>query len=73
MPPERWRPPRSCNSAVFSSKQAVDYWKVGIAPKVQYPSVIHNIQSFQPNPNLELTPEEQATYCPAFAASGEHP
>jgi hypothetical protein len=57
----------------ISSKQAVDYWKVGIAPKVQYPSVIHNIQSFQSNPKLELTPEEQATYCPDFAMPAKHP
>ncbi len=56
----------------MSPKQAVDYWKVGVAPKVQYPSVIRNIQSFRPNPKLELTPEEQAKYCPAFAASDEH-
>jgi hypothetical protein len=52
----------------ISAKQAVDYWKVGIAPKLQYPSVIQNIQSFQPNPKLELTPEEQAKYCPKFGA-----
>jgi hypothetical protein len=57
----------------ISSKQAVDYWKVGIAPKVQYPSVIHDIQSFQSNPKLELTPEERAAYCPDLAAIAEHP
>jgi hypothetical protein len=57
----------------ISSKQAVDYWKVGIAPKLQYPSVIRNIQSFQQNPKLELTPEEQATYCPQFGAADNHP
>jgi hypothetical protein len=57
----------------ISAKQAVDYWKVGIAPKVQYPSVIRNIQSFQPNPKLELTPEEQATYCPKFGTPDNHP
>jgi hypothetical protein len=57
----------------ISSKQAVDYWKVGIAPKVQYPSVIHDIQSFQSKPNLELTPEERDAYCPGSAAIGEYP
>lgn len=50
----------------ISSKQAVEYWKVGIAPKLQYQSVIQSITSFQPNPKLQLTPEEQATYCPKF-------
>ena len=57
----------------FSATQAVSYWKVGIAPKLQYPSVIQNIQSFRPNPKLELTPEEQATYCPTLTASAERP
>jgi hypothetical protein len=57
----------------ISAKQAVEYWKVGIAPKLQYPSVIHNIQSFQPNPKLELTPEEQATYCPKLVAPDNRP
>jgi hypothetical protein len=55
-----------------SAKQAVDYWKVGIAPKLQYPSVIRNIESFQPNPKLELTPEEQTKYCPKFGGSDDH-
>ena len=50
----------------ISAQQAVEYWKVGIAPRVQYPGVIRNIQSFEPNPKLLLTPEEQATYCPKF-------
>lgn len=50
----------------ISAQQAVQYWKVGVAPRVQYPSVIRNIESFQPNPKLLLTPEEQATYCPKF-------
>jgi hypothetical protein len=57
----------------ISSKQAVDYWKVGIAPKVQYPSVIHDIQSFQSKPNLELTPDERDAYCPGLAAISEYP
>jgi hypothetical protein len=50
----------------ISAQQAVQYWKVGVAPRVQYPSVIRNIESFQPNSKLLLTPEEQATYCPKF-------
>ena len=50
----------------ITARQAVEYWKVGIAPRVQYPSVIRNIESFQPNPKLLLTPEEQAAYCPKF-------
>jgi hypothetical protein len=57
----------------ISSTQAVDYWKVGIAPKVQYQSVIHDIQSFRSDPNLELTPEERAAYCPDLAATVAHP
>jgi hypothetical protein len=52
-----------CN---LSPQQAVKYWKVGVAPRVQYPSVIQNILSFHPNPALQLTPEEQAKYCPKF-------
>jgi hypothetical protein len=49
-----------------SPEKAVQYWKVGVAPKVQYPSVIHSIASFQPNPKLQLTPEEREQYCPKF-------
>jgi hypothetical protein len=52
-----------CNT---SSQEAVAYWKVGIAPRVQYPSVIRSIESFQRNPELELTPEQQKQYCPQF-------
>jgi hypothetical protein len=50
----------------ISSKQAVEYWRVGVAPKLQYPSVIQSIMSFRPDPKLQLTPEEQTTYCPKF-------
>ena len=50
----------------ISSKQAVEYWRVGVAPKLQYPSVIQSIMSFKPDPKLQLTPEEQTTYCPKF-------
>jgi hypothetical protein len=49
-----------------SPQKAVDYWKVGVAPKVQYPSVIHNIEHFHPNQKLQLTSEEKAQYCPQF-------
>jgi hypothetical protein len=49
-----------------SPQKAVEYWKVGVAPKVQYPSVIHNIESFQPNLKLQLTSEEKDQYCPQF-------
>lgn len=52
-----------CNT---SPQQAVAYWKVGIARRVQYPSVIRGIESFQRNPELELTPEQQKQYCPEF-------
>ena len=52
-----------CN---LSPAKAVEYWKVGIAPRVQYPSVIRSIESFQPNPELRLTPDEQKQYCPQF-------
>jgi hypothetical protein len=57
----------------ISSKQAVSYWKVGIAPSLQYPNVIQNIQSFHPDPRLELTREEQATYCPKFGSPAGQP
>ena len=52
-----------CN---LSSQKAVEYWKVGVAPRVQYPSVIQNIEQFRPNPSLQLTPEERGQYCPQF-------
>jgi hypothetical protein len=52
-----------CN---ISPQEAVAYWKVGIAPRVQYPSVIRSIQSFQRNPELQLTSEQQKQYCPQF-------
>ena len=57
----------------ISAKQAVDYWKVGIAPKVQYQSVIQDIQHFRSNPNLELTPEERAAYCPSLQTTVDNP
>jgi hypothetical protein len=47
-------------------QKAVEYWKVGIAPRVQYPSVIQSIETFQPNPKLQLTPDERSHYCPQF-------
>ena len=50
----------------LSPQKAVQYWKVGVAPRVQYPSVIQNIESFRPNPKLQLTSEEKAQYCPQF-------
>jgi hypothetical protein len=49
-----------------SPQKAVEYWKVGIAKQVQYPSVIDSIMTFRPNPALQLTPEEQSQYCPKF-------
>ena len=52
-----------CNT---SPQEAVAYWKVGIAPPVQYPSVIREIESFQRNPELELSPEQQKQFCPEF-------
>jgi hypothetical protein len=36
----------------------VEYWKVGVAPKLQYPKVIQSIHNFHPDPRLDLTPEE---------------
>jgi hypothetical protein len=47
-------------------KQAVDYWKVGVPVKLQYPKVIQSIETFRPNPELQLTPEERSKYCPQF-------
>jgi hypothetical protein len=52
-----------CN---LSPKQAVEYWKVGVPPKVQYQSVIRDIMAFKPDPTLKLTPGEQQQYCPKF-------
>jgi hypothetical protein len=50
-----------CN---LSPKQAVAYWKVGVPVKLQYPKVIQSIETFRPNPELQLTPEERSKYCP---------
>lgn len=50
-----------CNA---TPSQAVAYWKVGIAPSLQYPKVMQAVQSFQPDPSLELTRSEQSRYCP---------
>jgi hypothetical protein len=50
-----------CN---LSADQAIAYWKIGIAPAVQYPKVIQSIREFRPDPKLMLTPEEQREYCP---------
>jgi hypothetical protein len=47
-------------------QKAVEYWKVGVAPRVQYPSVVRSIEVFQPNPKLELTTEERNEFCPHF-------
>jgi hypothetical protein len=47
-------------------KTAVEYWRVGIAPKLQYPRVMQDISDFHPNPALRLTAEEEAQYCPKF-------
>jgi hypothetical protein len=55
-----------CN---VSPQQAVDYWKVGVPAKLQYPKVIQNIMSFKPDPALRLTPEERDQYCPHFVAN----
>jgi hypothetical protein len=51
----------------FSAREAVTYWKVGVAPAVQYPKVIQSIMAFHPDPQLTLTPEERAKYCPTLA------
>jgi len=45
---------------------AVEYWKVGISPKLQYPRVIQDISNFHPDPALRLTAEEETQYCPKF-------
>ena len=47
-------------------KRAVDYWKVGVPVNLQYPKVIQSIETFRPNPELQLTPEERSKYCPQF-------
>jgi hypothetical protein len=48
------------------SKQAVEYWKVGVPTKLQYPKVIQSIMNFKPDPALQLTPAERDQYCPRF-------
>lgn len=48
------------------AEKAVQYWKVGVAPSIQYPHVIESIRNFRPDPNLRLTPAEQSVYCPRF-------
>jgi hypothetical protein len=55
-----------CN---LTPKQAVEYWKVGVPAKLQYPKVIQSIMSFKPDPALQLTPEERDQYCPHFSAN----
>jgi hypothetical protein len=52
-----------CN---ISPQKAVEYWKVGVAKKVQYPKVIQSIMSFKPNPKLQLSNEERDRFCPKF-------
>lgn len=47
-----------------SAAKAVEYWKVGIVPKLQYPHVIEKIRNFRPNPALQLTESEQSQFCP---------
>jgi hypothetical protein len=53
----------------LSPKQAVDYWKVGVPAKLQYPKVIQSIMGFKPDPALQLTPEERDQYCPRFSVN----
>lgn len=48
----------------INSSQAVEYWKVGIAPSLQYPHVIEAIRNFRPDPNLRLSAQEQRNLCP---------
>jgi hypothetical protein len=55
-----------CN---LSPKQAIEYWKVGVPPKLQYPKVIQSIMSFKSDPALELTFEERDQYCPHFSSN----
>jgi hypothetical protein len=50
----------------ISPQKAVEYWRVGISPKVQYHTVVQSIMKFQRNPELQLTPEERSEYCPRF-------
>jgi hypothetical protein len=48
----------------FTHSQAVEYWKIGVAKKVQYPKVIKQIKSFKVDPGLLLTPAEKDRVCP---------
>lgn len=44
--------------------QAVAYWKVGIAPQLQYPHVIEKIENFQPRSHLRISAADKARICP---------
>src|SRR5260370_36651425 len=57
----------------ISPKQAVDYLKAGIPPQRQYPSVIQNIQTLQPNSKLDFTPRGPPTIFPNIVAPVNHP
>lgn len=46
------------------AETAVKYWKVGIAPSLQYPKVIAMIRNFKANPALKLSSAEKSRYCP---------
>lgn len=48
----------------YSNNEAVAYWKVGIAPSLQYQKVIDKILAFERDPSLTLTPAEQDRVCP---------
>jgi hypothetical protein len=48
----------------YSASEAVEYWKVGIAKKLQYSKVITQIQNFKRDPDLNLTPAEKDRVCP---------
>lgn len=50
-----------CN---MPTEKAVQYWKVGIAPQLQYQTVIDSIRSFRPDPKFELTAQERNQFCP---------
>ncbi len=44
--------------------QAVEYWKVGIAPVLQYPKVMDQIRAYRSDPSLELSATDRARVCP---------
>lgn len=48
----------------YSASQAVAYWDSNVPASIRYPKVQNAIRAFQVDPGMQLSAEEQATYCP---------